>query len=1006
MKRLKWLLFIYLLPALALAEGSGGVTFRPPETDLSIKLLGYIFGLVDGVLYGTGSQIVGEMFGIFNASVLALGAMVISYTTVISIINTAHQGTVLGKKWSTIMVPLRSVVAVGLLIPKASGYCSIQIFVMWVVVQGVGAADTIWNQALGYIARGGVLIDKHPLAKPPPKPSELIANFDMYGSLEFGAGTHAVKQLGQQVQYELLRTTSSGSAGGAPMLLDDKKQAAANILKSLICMYSLEKILNEKREQLIVSTTTQIAPVPSFINYINTIDSNGNRKSEILIPPGVTDGTGSGPYYDFRGVCGKVKVTDFGGQLGSIVDKLEVSGVTGLRLPNGSINQEHPLIKATLNARHIAVQQMIQELSATANLIVNNVYRDESTGEIRYRYDGLGFWLPATGENRRWVGSAAQNTGPMLTGYELVYAVNAYVSLVRPSLRLMQTALGDMSTSYTQLAREQGWIMAGSFFYDLIKSTDEAVAVTFQPGTVSGVFSYDQGVLTNGTAGSSCSLSGGPCKINYYNNGANATAVLDSTDINNSATPLGVPTYWAVGATSPNDQVEKYIQAALTSQETITSSAGQRTSPIKLGLPPIPYLGPNFVKCTFYFNLLKMIGVCAAAGLESLMRFLGDRIIDLINWIVIPPVSMVFFQPLSQAETIFSAGLAGSYEPGKNPVVELAKTGQVFMTMAVNILVGVLIWGLFAVLAGFIVGITIPIFLIIAPIMIMAAVAIFSYGIVLSYYVPLIPYIIFTFASIGWFIAVIEAMVAAPIVALGLAHPEGHETLGKADQAVLLLANVFLRPSLLVIGFLFAIILSYVLITLFNAGFMRINDSIIALMKGELSSRNVGSYGLGSHSVGTPFGTVNANLGATDKLYQFDLNEITKLIGLPPTASTSGFSNFLAPLFMITIYIAVYLQIVEKSFEIIYLLPDQVMNWIGGRSSGISTQMAQGQTAEMKKSTEQTAAAGQKMGKAASAGAKKGASMAGDAVGSAGGGGGGGTGEASAGGAEAPPDGG
>ncbi len=50
---------------------------------------------------------------------------------------------------------IRSTLGLALLIPKASGYCLMQIFVMWVVVQGVGAADKIWEAALGYLNRGG-----------------------------------------------------------------------------------------------------------------------------------------------------------------------------------------------------------------------------------------------------------------------------------------------------------------------------------------------------------------------------------------------------------------------------------------------------------------------------------------------------------------------------------------------------------------------------------------------------------------------------------------------------------------------------------------------------------------------------------------------------------------------------------------------------------------------------------------------------------------------------------
>ena len=47
------------------------------------------------------------------------------------------------------------------------------------------------------------------------------------------------------------------------------------------------------------------------------------------------------------------------------------------------------------------------------------------------------------------------------------------------------------------------------------------------------------------------------------------------------------------------------------------------------------------------------------------------------------------------------------------------------------------------------------------------------------------------FREIGYFILVIEAMIAAPLVAMAIAHPEGHDILGKAEASVLLFLSIF-----------------------------------------------------------------------------------------------------------------------------------------------------------------------------------------------------------------------
>ena len=46
---------------------------------------------------------------------------------------------------------IRAVLGVGLLVPGTTGYSLIQVFVMWVVIQGVGLADTIWETGANYM---------------------------------------------------------------------------------------------------------------------------------------------------------------------------------------------------------------------------------------------------------------------------------------------------------------------------------------------------------------------------------------------------------------------------------------------------------------------------------------------------------------------------------------------------------------------------------------------------------------------------------------------------------------------------------------------------------------------------------------------------------------------------------------------------------------------------------------------------------------------------------------
>jgi defect in organelle trafficking protein DotA len=91
-------------------------------------------------------------------------------------------------------------------------------------------------------------------------------------------------------------------------------------------------------------------------------------------------------------------------------------------------------------------------------------------------------------------------------------------------------------------------------------------------------------------------------------------------------------------------------------------------------------------------------------------------------------------------------------------------------------------------------------------------------GATLGIYLPLVPYLIFTTTAVGWFMAVIEALVGAPIIALSLVTPGGEE-LGNIKPALNILANLFLRPTLMIFGFVIAGSLLKATINMINFGF-------------------------------------------------------------------------------------------------------------------------------------------------------------------------------------------
>lgn len=135
--------------------------FQLADNDQAIFYLGQLFGNVGVVLAGTGPALLGTIFKVFNTALLAVGALIVTYTTVVGVLATAQEGEFLGKKWGggggALWIPIRTVAGIAALFPTKAGYCAIQVIIMWCIVQGIGAADMVWKAAVVYLGKGGTL---------------------------------------------------------------------------------------------------------------------------------------------------------------------------------------------------------------------------------------------------------------------------------------------------------------------------------------------------------------------------------------------------------------------------------------------------------------------------------------------------------------------------------------------------------------------------------------------------------------------------------------------------------------------------------------------------------------------------------------------------------------------------------------------------------------------------------------------------------------------------------
>ncbi len=954
MNKLFVALLLLVCPGLVLADGS--LSFAPPASDYSVVFLGNLFGVVDGVLSGTGSQIMGSMFAVFNAAVLALGGIIIMYTLIVSTMNTAHEGQMLGQKWSSIWIPIRSTLGLALLIPKTSGYCLMQIFVMWIVVQGVGAADKVWDAALSYLNRGGVIIQA------------------------------------QQINPTASLTENSSTSGMAGIAT-----GAVNMLAGQVCMLGIQRQLENTRQDLLDAQSKQSGAcysaeqgsqmqkfcstvVPDFLSSVNAVSVQNASPTNSSWNVSMPNFDSSSPYSFLNGICGTIvwnNISTLNSKFGSKEFSAKPTAGNNVKVGNNTLTPAE--IAATQLSRGIAVQQMYMDLTSVARTMVSNDPQMSSTTNtnsnttpyspvamqqfgVPYKENGTVcttynsstspkdkcvIWGPVQGSS---VG------GVLFNGAEIINAINDYNGIMMPTVNLArlisQSSNQNKSTEFINKATTQGWIMAGAYFFNLVQiqgtsSIENAGQVDSKTGLDSS--SFDPTTMASpfviSTDGKTVTCGPGNMKDKDFSNlcswlGENSDGLQKIQNVQALITSTSPPkkpslssNMTAVGS-APSSTTYGYINNALMMQ-----------TPGQPGVQPLTFANTiNFAINTDLYRLQRQnfscgevkpfFSICLGQILGNIfyniiLVTIYNLFLDIFGQIINQVVMAFLMIPLQGMANIFQQGVKILAEPGVNPVVALANMGNYYINFAGNLWMMLLNMAISSALIP-VFGVFIFAMMSLAMPLVIAWVGVMvSVGFTTAYYIPLLPYVIFTFGALGWLISVIEAMVAAPIVALGVTHPEGHDAFGKGEAAIMILVNVFLRPSMMIIGYITAIALSYVGVWILNAGY----DQAVSFMQQEHTDNSVLVEGL----LGSSPSSSGSGIGGV---------------------SYTDWAGIYAFFFSILTYTTLYLTIIQKSFTLITYLPDKVLRWIGGTPESIGQEASQwgeevkGKTQEAGKETQ------------------------------------------------------
>ncbi|MGV3740070.1 MAG: type IVB secretion system protein DotA [Gammaproteobacteria bacterium] len=800
MKKILIGLLCALFPALAFADSSVSF-FTPPSTDYSVIFLGNLFGQVDGVLYGSGSQIMGKMFLVFNSAVLALGGIVVTYTLIVATMNTAHEGQFLGQKWSSIWIPIRSTIGLALLIPKASGYCLMQIFIMWIVVQGVGAADRVWDAALNYLDLGGVFM---------------------------------------QIQTPLNPTTSSGDA------VEKIAKGESAALQGQVCMRGLQSALEITRKSYLEQKNSGGGPclesspyydtdwqqfctssVPDFISTVNAVEVASNGKNSVTMP-NFTDGS---LYQQFNGICGTLAWNQL--DMASETNNLDYVSAEEVETLN--------------NSRPIAVQQMYIDLYSLSSAMVKNdpdshINENQNLDPTK-RYSTIAqnqFGIPYLTTTQQacsvistdcgaWSYAPGGNTQVfILSGFEFINTLNDYNTIMLPVLNLMMqndnATANNKAHEFVTDAHTVGWSMAGAYFFDMTSLNGTAAGGTTEVDNTSGLetstpFSANtlMAPFNNGSCSGQYALL---CKLFKMDSSA-VTAInnlitgesVESGLTANVSSSSGHKAETGVGSSS----VYGYITNA--SMVNLPGQPGLSTPVFKFNLNIVPGESLLSIPHMSFACGPKFLGFCLWKGFGDIVwnTIIKQFLLIIINFITALfdyAIQQLLVLPLTVMMTILNNGVQLLNTSQTHPIVALAYMGTGFINYVTS-----LYFQMLALSTVFSMGFGAIILILILPFLAAWMSIMFAIGFLDAYYVPFLPYMMFTFGVVAWFLAVIEAMVAGPIVGLGIAHPEGHDAFGKAEAAFTILINVFLRPALMILGYIAGIVLSYVAVYTINAGF-------------------------------------------------------------------------------------------------------------------------------------------------------------------------------------------
>ena len=760
--------------------------FSISQSDQSVYFLSQIFGFVPGVLSGGDSAplLLGLMFKFFNTLALIVGSIIVVYTTVMGLLHTAHEGEFMGKKWTGPWVPIRTVLGIALLFPTGSGYSAIQVVFMWIILQGVGAADTLWTNVLGFVNVAGspyagftvptVEVDSTMKTLFQSLTCQATAYYPAWASPPNNPYGYFCGQFGcGGAKPNLTLTPTAGATGNNTYVMGGNGASCGtlNYCNPTACPGDTSSLSYQICVAACagqISALTQIIPVMGGYAWnFADVDFQYTNFYFTPFPAGK-----SAPPPVAQALC-------------------SVNNVSAGQCCN---KQQNP------NAGVLGELSTIPCASAgifpdpTASNVPGNVSTDVVQKVL---YPAL---LPTMGTNF----------------YNAM--VSEYVSQIQNNVDAVIINAAAQPSAAPANA-QYGWIMAGAYYYQIAKINNNNVQSGIPPFSV-------EASDPNATA------PGWGYRTNFTAAGDLSNQIIKNAPSSAGGLSFSLPPEYA------------NISSAV---------SGAQSSLVNSFMDNLTQNSCEGLNCSNAWDKRSINPLISISTFGYQMMILAQVLFAVVVTVIAILAAVLDISPI-----FLGTGLT------------LAPEGEAFKTVV----------------------------LLLAPFFLLLVVALYSLGALLGIYVPLIPFMIFTMGAIGWFIATIEAMVAAPFVALGILNPYGqHEIMGQSQHALGLMFNLFLRPALMVFGMMASMLLSVVVVMFINSGFIFVMNTIM------------------------------------------------------------GYPGLFEQILFIAAYTMLIIAALNKTFSLIHHVPERVLSWIGVQAQGYGEEQALG---EVKGSV--TGAAGQVSG--------------------------------------------